>query len=83
MPINVQLICAIGKGKRNLSKTDRFARISAIENDVGHFVAAQRLGGLFAEHPAHGIQHIGLSATVRANDRGDAVVKVKNRFIGE
>src|SRR5205814_10673250 len=62
VPINIQLSCAIGKCKRNLSKADRLARIGAIENDIGHFIAAERLGGLLPEHPAHGIEHVRLAA---------------------
>ena len=58
VPFNIQLICAIGKRERNLGKADRLARIGAIENDVGHFIAAERLGGLLAKHPAHSVEHI-------------------------
>ena len=83
VPINIQLSCAIGKCKRNLSKADRLARIGAIENDIGHFIAAERLGGLLPEHPAHGIEHVRLAAAIRADNGGNALVKAENRFIGE
>ena len=83
VPINLQLSCAIGKCKRNLGKADRLARIGAIENDIGHFVAAERLGGLLAEHPAHGIEYVRLAAAIRADNGSDTFVKVENRFIGE
>jgi hypothetical protein len=38
---------------------------------------------LLAEDPAHGIKQIGFSATVWADNGGDAFVEIKNRFIGE
>ena len=40
----------------------------AVEDDVLHRLAAQ-LGGLaFAEHPAHGVDDVGLAAAIRADD---------------
>ncbi len=83
MPIDVEFGCAITEGERDLGETDRLARVASVENDVGHFAAAERFGGLFAENPAHGIKQIGFSATVRADNGGDALVKIKSRFIGE
>ena len=44
VPINGQLFCAIGEGERDLCEPDRFARVAAVENNVGHLVAAERLG---------------------------------------
>ena len=43
----------------------------------------KRFGGLFAEHPAHGVEHVGFSAAVRADDGGHAFVKIEDGFIGE
>ena len=41
MPIDAQLARAIGKGQGDFGKAEGFARISAIENDVGHFLTAK------------------------------------------
>jgi hypothetical protein len=38
---------------------------------------------LLAEYPAHRVQHIRFSATVRPDDSGDAFVKIQERFVGE
>ena len=48
VPIDSELLRALGEVQRNFGKTERLARIGAVENDVGHFAAAQRFGGLFA-----------------------------------
>ena len=83
MPIDVEFRRAISQGERDFGETDRLARVASVENDVSHFAAAKRFGGLFAEDPAHGIKQIGFSTTVWADNGGDAFVKIKNRFIGE
>ena len=41
MPIDTQLARTIGKGQRNFGKSERFTRISAIEDDVGHLLTAE------------------------------------------
>ena len=48
---------------------DRFAIDRAIENDVGHRLAAQVFGRAFAHHPAHGVDDIRFAATVGADYR--------------
>ena len=44
VPVDTQLTGAIGESQRDFGKSKRFARIGAIENDVGHFLAAERFG---------------------------------------
>ena len=83
MPIDLELGRAISEGERDFGEADRLARVTPVENDVSHFTAAKRFGGLLAEHPAHGIKQIGFSATVWTDNGGNALVKIKNRFIGE
>ena len=41
MPIYAQLARAIGEGQRDFGKSERFTRIGAVENDVGHFLTAK------------------------------------------
>jgi hypothetical protein len=38
---------------------------------------------LLAERPLYGVEHIGFSATVRADYRGDALMKIEDSFIGK
>jgi len=47
----------------------RFARGGAVEDNVGHRLAAQVLGRAFAHDPAHGIDDIGLATAVGAYHR--------------
>ena len=47
---------------------DRLAVTGTVEDHVLHRLAAQRRGLRFAEHPAHGVDHVGLAAAVRADD---------------
>ena len=61
----------ISKGQVDFRQTDGFAPLGPIENDVGHFGAAEGLGRLFAQHPTDGIGDVGFAAPVRADNRGD------------
>ena len=83
VPVHAQLTAAVRKRERDFAEPDWFARIGPIENNVGHFAAAKRLGGLFAENPANGIEHVGFSAAVRSDDGGDSFVKFEKRFVRE
>ena len=80
MPVEPELLLAFGKGHRNLRHADRRARIGAGENHVRHFAAAQRLGRLLAEHPAHRVEHVGFAAAVRPDHAGHAAVEVHHRL---
>src|SRR5205085_7870165 len=83
VPIDIQLRRAIREGERDFGEAERFSVVGAVENYVGHFAAAERLGGLFAEHPADRVEQIGFAASVRADDRGHTLVKIEERFIGK
>ena len=80
MPVESESLLAFREGHRHFRQADRRARIRAGENHIGHFAAAQGFGGLFPEHPADRIQHIGFSASIRPDDTGHAAMKFKNRF---
>jgi len=47
----------------------RLARVGAIEDDVGHRLAAQVLRRAFAHDPAYGVDDVGFAAAVRADHR--------------
>ena len=84
MPIDPELFSAISEGERDFTKSpDRLACIGAVEDHVSHFIAAERFGGLLAERPLYGVEHIGFSATVGADYRGDALMKIEDSFIGK
>ena len=63
--------------ERHFAHAHRFASVCAVEDDIGHLAAAQRLGRLLAEHPADGIGDIGFAAAVGADDGGDTGLKVQ------
>ena len=77
------LLIHVAERHRHLGHAHRFAPVGAGENHVGHFAAAQRLGRLFAEHPADGIGDIGFAAAVGADDGGDAGLKIQRGFVRE
>ncbi len=58
MPIDPEDGRAVGQGERNLGEAERLAGVAAIEDDVGHFGAAKGFGRLFAQDPAHGVEHV-------------------------
>jgi hypothetical protein len=45
---------------RDLGHAEAAARRGAVENDVGHLPAAQALGALLPEHPAHRIDDVAI-----------------------
>ena len=83
MPVQPELLLTFGKGHRNLRHPDARARIRAAENHVRHFAAPQRLGRLLAQHPPHGVEHVGFSAPVRPDHCGHAAMKFHLGFGGE
>ena len=73
----------VAERQRHLGHAHRLAAVGAVENHVGHFAAAQRLGRLLAEHPADGIGDVGFAAAVGADDGGDAGLKIQRGFVRE
>jgi hypothetical protein len=83
MPVCSEFFSAIGKSERDLCKSYRLSGIGAVENHIRHFVASEGFGGLLTERPLYGVEHIGFSATVRADYRRDAFMKIEDSFIGK
>ena len=64
------LAVAIIEHQLNGGGTDGFARRGAIENHVRHGVPAQVAGRELAHDPAHGVDDVGLAATIGSHDAG-------------
>ncbi len=47
----------------------------AVEDDVGHVLAAQMAGGALPQHPAHGVDDVGFAAAVGAHHGGHVGVE--------
>ena len=74
---------AVVQGNGHVGKPLGLSHLGSRKDDVLHAGAAQLLDALFAQHPAHGVGHIALSAAVGAHDTGDAVMEFKYQLIGK
>lgn len=74
---------AVIEPQRHLGKALRPAHAGAAEYHILHLRAAQAFGGLLAEHPAHRVGNVALSAAIGADNAGDPLVKGEHRFIRE
>src|SRR5690606_38885640 len=71
------------KHQLNGCLTDGFATTGAIEDDVGHVLAAQVLCGGFTHYPAHGVDDIGFATAVRAYHSAKIAGKVNRGRVNE
>ena len=55
----------------------------AVEDDVGHLLAAQALDALLAEHPLDGVDDVALARAVGPDDDGDAGRELEPRLVGK
>ena len=62
---------------------DRLALAGAVEDDVLHRLAAQRRGLRLAQHPAHGVDDVGLAAAVGADDADELSGRRDRRGVDE
>jgi hypothetical protein len=62
---------------------DRLAGAGTVEDHVCQRIAAQLPGRAFAQHPAHGVDHIRLAAAVRAHHAGQRPAQVQRGRINE
>jgi len=62
----------VAEGQLDLREADRLARRRAVEDQVFHALAAQRLRALLTERPADRFRDVALAAAVRSDDRRDA-----------
>ena len=78
-----ELALAVVEGHGDFGQPEAAARSGAVEDDVGHFAAAQAFGGLLAENPADGIDDVALARAVRPDDGGDAVAELEDGLVGK
>ena len=74
---------SVVEDERHFAVRKGAAGFGAVEDDVLHGGAAQRLCRLLAEHPADGVCDVALAAAVRADDAGDAVVEFDGGLVGK
>ena len=68
VPLDSQLLLALGKSHGDLGHIVRLARVGAIENDIGHLAATEGLCRLLTKHPPDGVKHVRFATTVRADN---------------
>ncbi|MNC29667.1 hypothetical protein D3C75_779280 [compost metagenome] len=71
------------QSQRNLTIVHRFTRITSGKDNILHLAAAQRLGALFAQHPADAVGNITFAAAVWPDYCRYAAHKFHFRFIGK
>ena len=69
--------------ERHLGQSQRPPRIGAVEDHVGHFPAAQRLGRLLTQHPSDGIRHVGLATAIGSDNRRHSRLEVQAGLVGK
>ena len=68
-------------GEGHLCKTLRLSGWRTTEHHVLHFHAAQRLGGLLAQHPSHCVTDVTFAAAVWPDNRRNTIFKGQLRLI--
>jgi hypothetical protein len=76
-------LSAVVEGHSHFGEAEAPASGGTIENDVGHLLAAQALDALLTQHPADGVDDVGLAASVGADHGGDAGAEIENRLFSE
>jgi hypothetical protein len=70
-------------GEAHLGAPQRRPLGGAGEDDVVHLLGPDRAGGLGAQHPADGVDHVRLAAAVGADHDGDARLHLQAGGVGE
>ena len=74
---------AIVKFQSHLAIGERFSLLRAVEDDILHLRATERLCTLLAENPAHRVGDIAFPAAVRSDDGGNALPKTNLGLSGK
>ena len=81
--VDRQLARRVVDGQRHLGPAQLGTRGGPGEDDVLHLRRAQRARALGAEHPGHGVDHVGLAAPVRPDHHRDPGLELEHRRVGE
>ncbi len=81
--VDRQLARRVVDGQRHLGPPQLGPRRGPGEDDVLHLGRAQRARPLGAQHPGHGVDHVGLAAPVGPDDHGDARLELQNGRVRE
>ena len=74
---------SVVEGERRFGEAARFAAGRAIEDDVGHLLAAETLRGLIAQQPFEGVDDVAFAGAVRTDDARHARSEIEPDAIGE
>ena len=83
VPVDGTDAAAVVERHCDFGQAQATARRGAVEDDVGHFAAAQRLGALFTEDPADGVNDVALAGPVGPDDGSEPVAEVEDSLLGE
>jgi hypothetical protein len=70
-------------GEGDLGSAEGTAAARAGEDDVLHLAAAQRFRPLLAQHPGDGVDDVGFSGAVGADDDRNPWLEVQGGLLGE
>ncbi len=76
-------ILGIVDGEGDLGHLELRPLVGAVEDDVFHLLRPQRAGFLLSEHPADGIDDVGFTAPVGADNPGYTLVEIDDNLIGK
>ena len=79
----LQLMVGVVKDEGHFAVVEGLSLFGAVEDDVGHVVAAQHLGALLAQHPAHRVANVAFAAAVGAHDARHVLRKDDLRALGK
>jgi hypothetical protein len=83
VPLAARARVFIAEHQLDAGAAGRLALARAVEDHVLHRLAAQLAGLALAEHPAHGVDDIGLAAAVGADDADTLAGQLKRSGFGE
>ena len=79
----LKLMVGVVKDQGHFAVVEGLSLFGAVEDDVGHAVAAQHLGALLAQHPAHRVANVAFAAAVGAHDARYILRKDDLRALGK
>ena len=78
-----QQVLGVVEGERDFGGVHGPAAARAVEDHVGHLLAAEALDALLAQHPLDGVDDVRLARAVRPDDDRDARRKLEPGLVGK